>query len=178
MKSKQTTRTLCEGAIMVAMAIVLSFIEIDVLPQGGSVGLVFIPLMVFALRRGTVWGLGAGLAFGILKAIIGGGVAYGWASILLDYAVAYSLIGLAGLMPKKPVLSTVFGALGSMVALVLSGVIIWGDYMPDVFFGLKMTNIWFYSLLYNGSYTVCNEILAAVVVFFLSRKTKLLKPKN
>ena len=72
MKSKQTTRTLCEGAIMVAMAVVLNFFKFDLFAQGGSMNLLFIPLMVFALRRGPVWGMGAGLVFGVLKGIISG----------------------------------------------------------------------------------------------------------
>ena len=132
MKSKQTTRTLCEGAIMVAMAVVLNFFKFDLFAQGGSMNLLFIPLMVFALRRGPVWGMGAGLVFGVLKAIIGGGIAYGWQSLLLDYALAYALTGLAGFTPKKPVLGTVIGALGALLSFVLSGVFVWGEYMPDV----------------------------------------------
>ena len=136
MKSKQTTRTLCEGAIMVAMAVVLNFFKFDLFAQGGSMNLLFIPLMVFALRRGPVWGMGAGLVFGVLKAIIGGGIAYGWQSLLLDYALAYALTGLAGFTPKKPVLGTVIGALGALLSFVLSGVFVWGEYMPDVFLGM------------------------------------------
>ena len=62
---------------MVAMAVVLNFFKFDLFAQGGSMNLLFIPLMVFALRRGPVWGMGAGLVFGVLKAIIGGGIAYG-----------------------------------------------------------------------------------------------------
>ena len=91
MQSKQTTRLLCEGAIMVALAVVLNFLEFDLFAQGGSMNLLFIPLMVFALRRGPVWGMGAGLVFGVLKAVIGGGIAYGWQSLLLDSALAYAL---------------------------------------------------------------------------------------
>ena len=147
MKSKQTTRTLCEGAIMVAMAVVLNFFKFDLFAQGGSMNLLFIPLMVFALRRGPVWGIGAGLVFGVLKAIIGGGIAYGWQSLLLDYALAYALTGLAGFTPKKPVLGTVIGAaiwgvlqnglqfIGAPVAIrnILIGVIVVLSVLLDVF---------------------------------------------
>lgn len=178
MKSKQSTRTLCEGAIMVAMAVVLNFLKFDLFAQGGSMNLLFIPLMVFALRRGTAWGMGAGLVFGVLKAIIGGGVAYGWQSLLLDYALAYALTGLAGLTPKKPLLGTVLGALGALASFVLSGVIVWGEYTPETFLGLAMKNVWFYSFIYNFLYTAFNWLLAAVVVYFLSGKTKLLRPEN
>ena len=166
MKSKQTTRTLCEGAIMVAMAVVLNFFKFDLFAQGGSMNLLFIPLMVFALRRGPVWGMGAGLVFGVLKAIIGGGIAYGWQSLLLDYALAYALTGLAGFTPKKPVLGTVIGAL------------VWGEYMPDVFLGMAMKNVWIYSFIYNFIYTAFNWLIAAIVIYFLSKKTKLLQPEK
>ncbi len=175
MRANTATNKITEGAIMVATAVVLNFLKLDLGPEGGSVNLVFIPLMVYALRRGTGWGLGAGLVFGVIKAIIGGGIAYGWQSLLLDYAVAYSLVGLAGLLPEKPVLSSVFGALGCLASFVLSGVLIWGQYMPESFYGITMKNVWVYSLLYNGSFVLCNEILAAAVIWFLAKKTRLLK---
>ena len=38
-----------------------------------------------------------------------------------------------------------------------------------------MKNVWVYSLLYNGSFVLCNEIIAAVVIAFFAGKTKLLK---
>ncbi|MBR7190172.1 MAG: energy-coupled thiamine transporter ThiT [Oscillospiraceae bacterium] len=175
MKGNSTTNKITEGAVIVALTVVLNFFKLDLGPEGGSVNLVFIPLMVFALRRGTFWGIGAGLVFGVLKAIIGGGISYGWQSLLLDYAVAYALVGLAGLLPSRPVLSTVFGAAGCLASFVLSGVLIWGQYMPESFYGLTMKNVWVYSLLYNGSFVLCNEIIAAVVIAFFAGKTKLLK---
>lgn len=171
-------RALVEGAIMVAMAIVLNMMKFDLFPNGGSVNLVFIPLMVFALRWGAGWGMAAGLVFGVLKAIIGGGISYGWQSLLLDYAVAYCLVGLAGLMPKKPVLSTVFGTLGCLLSFVLSGVFIWGEWMPEEFLGMTMTNVWVYSFLYNGGFTLVNGILAALVVGLLAKNSNLLERQN
>ena len=175
MKGNTATVKITEGAVIIAAAVVLNFFKLDLGPEGGSVNLVFIPLMVYALRRGVSWGFGAGLVFGVLKAIIGGGIAYGWQSLLLDYAVAYALVGLTGLLPKRPVLGTVIGAAGCLASFVLSGVLIWGEYMPDSFYGLTMKNVWIYSLLYNGSFVLCNEIIAAVVIYFLAEKTKLLK---
>ena len=90
---------------MVAAAIVLNFLRAptDWLGgTGGSVELTMIPLAVFALRRGWGWGIGAGAVFGTLKCIIGGGIAYGWAALLLDYTAAFAVVGLAGLLPKHP----------------------------------------------------------------------------
>lgn len=178
MKQKNTTLIVCEGAIMVALAVVLNFLKLDLGPQGGSVNLVFIPLMVYALRRGCGWGIGAGFVFGVIKCLIGGGIAYGWQSLLLDYAVAYGLVGLSGLLPKKPVLGSLLGSAGCLLSFVLSGVLIWGVYMPESFWGLPMTNVWVYSLLYNGSFVACNAILAAVAVGLLAKHTKLLTPEK
>lgn len=171
---KNRTLIVCEGAVMVAMAVVLNFLKVDLGPQGGSVNLVFIPLMVYALRRGVGWGIGAGFIFGFIKCVIGGGISYGWQSLLLDYSVAYGLVGLSGLLPNRPVLGSVLGSLGCLASFVLSGVLIWGMYMPEVFWNLPMTNVWVYSLLYNGSFVACNGILAAIAIGLLAKKTKLL----
>lgn len=168
------TKTLCEGAVIIALAVVLNFLKLDLGPEGGSVNLIFIPLMLYALRRGAPWGIGAGAIFGLLKCLIGGGIAYGWQSILLDYSAAYALVGLAGLLPRRPVLGTVLGALGCLASFVLSGVLVWGEYMPESFWNLPMVNVWVYSLLYNGSFVLCNELLAAAAIALLAKKTGLL----
>ena len=113
-----------------------------------------------------------------LSKLMGGGIAYGWQSLLLDYALAYALTGLAGFTPKKPVLGTVIGALGALLSFVLSGVFVWGEYMPDVFLGMAMKNVWIYSFIYNFIYTAFNWLIAAIVIYFLSKKTKLLQPEK
>ena len=174
MKKASATLTLCEGAMLAAAAVVLNFLKLDLGPEGGSVNLVFLPLMVYALRRGPVWGCGAGLVFGVLKAMLGGGIAYGWQSLLLDYAAAYALTGLAGLCPRRPVLAVALGSAGCLTSFVRSGVLVWGEYMPESFWGLPMTNIWLYSLLYNGSFVVCNAAATAVIILLLKKKTRLL----
>ena len=51
------TRMLCEGAIMVALAQILSYIKIMELPNGGSLTPAMFPILLFAVR----WGLKDGL---------------------------------------------------------------------------------------------------------------------
>ena len=178
MKSKQTTRILCEGGILVAVAWVLNLLRINVSALGGSINLVYIPLMVYALRRGPLWGMLAGFIFGFLKVPMSEFPAIAWQSLLLDYAVAYALVGLAGLTPKKPILGTVIGAFGCLFSFVLSGVFVWGEYMPDTFLGLTMTNAWVYAFLYNVRFTFVNWLVAAIVIGYFSKKTKLLQPEK
>lgn len=172
--ASKIVRTISEGAIMIALATVFSFLSLRLWPQGGSVDLVMIPIIVFALRRGAGWGIGAGLIYGMIDCIISGGVGYGWQSILLDYAVAYAMVGLAGLLPRKPVEAVCLASVARLLIHVLSGVVIWGEWMPDVFLGLEMTNVWLYSFLYNGTYMAVNLIFAAVVVAILAKSTKMI----
>ena len=63
------TRMICEAAIFIAMAEILSLIPLYKLPNGGSVTLEMLPIILFAARYGCGWGSLAGLVYG---AIIGG----------------------------------------------------------------------------------------------------------
>ena len=101
MNNHMKLRALCEGAVLVAVAQVLSFLKLWEMPWGGSVVLSMIPLVLYAVR----WGLGAGLlggfAFGVLQFMFDGGFAIGWQSIVGDYLVAFTVLGLAGLVARR-----------------------------------------------------------------------------
>ena len=56
----EKVRMLCEGALCVAMSVVLSYVKLDVGPSGGSINATMIPLVLFAIRWGWGWGLGQG----------------------------------------------------------------------------------------------------------------------
>ncbi len=147
-------RMLCEGAVFVALAEILGYLKIGHLPNGGSVSLLMLPMIVFALRWGLGSGLLAGFALGVLDFLVGGGIAIGWQSILGDYVIALTALGLAGLgrgrgLPGLAV-GTVLGCLGRFLSIWVTGATLWGEYMPEEFLGLPMTNEWVYSLLYNG----------------------------
>ena len=43
------------------------------------------------------------------------------------------------------------------------GVWVWGEYMPESFFGMTMTTPWFYSFLYNGSFMLIDMVLCLVI---------------
>ena len=166
--------TLCEGAVMVAMAIGLSYLKIKFFPTGGSVDVVMVPLIVFALRRGAGWGVGAGLVFGTLKCIMSEGIGYGWQAMILDYSLAYSVVGLAGFLKNHTALGVAAGSFLRYIVHTASGVILWGEWMPDEFLGLTMTNTFVYSLLYNATYMVPSFVIALIIVLAISKKTKLL----
>ena len=77
-------RMLCEGAMMVALAQVLSYIKLMELPNGGSLTPAMFPIILFAVRWGLTPGLMAGFTFGLLQLIFDGAYAWGWQSMLLE----------------------------------------------------------------------------------------------
>ena len=51
--SKNKTKILVEGAVMVALATVLSYVRVYRLPWGGSITLLsMLPIVLFSIRRG------------------------------------------------------------------------------------------------------------------------------
>ena len=65
------TKMLCEAAIFIAMAEILSLIKLYEFPNGGSVTLEMLPIILFAARYGCGWGAGAGLVYGAITYLIG-----------------------------------------------------------------------------------------------------------
>lgn len=175
MKRHELTLMLCEGAIFVAAALALSYLKIPMGVSfggfGGSVDLVMLPLLVFAVRRGCGRGCMAGLLFGTLKFFLAGGTAVNWQSMLLDYTLAYGAVGLGGLMRGRHALlcGTLLGCFGRFVIHFISGITIYAAYMPEKFMSMTMLSPWIYSLLYNGSYMLPNTVLAAVLAAILEK---------
>ena len=168
-------RPMVECALFAAMAIVLSYLKIPIGMSfggfGGSIDLVMIPLIIAACRWGLGWGLATGLVFGTMKFFFAGGSAINWQSMLLDYSVAYMFVGFAGLIKRRPRqmwLAALIGCFGRFIIHFISGITIYAQYMEDIF-GLPMTNVWVYSALYNGSYMLPNTILAVAVCWVLGR---------
>ncbi|MBR1567100.1 MAG: energy-coupled thiamine transporter ThiT [Oscillospiraceae bacterium] len=169
-KSKLTLRALTEGAVMVAVAQVLSMLKLWEMPWGGSVTLAMIPILLYAVRWGLGPGLLAGFVFGVLQFTFDGGFAIGWQSIIGDYLLAFTVLGLAGLAHGKKggVFSgTLIGGLARFLVHYVVGATVWAAYMPEKFFGMTMHTPWFYSLLYNLAYMLPNIIICLVVFAIL-----------
>ena len=100
MKHKKL-RALCEGAIMVALATALSYLKLLELPQGGSVCIGMLPIFLYSAR----WGVGpaflTSFAYGLLQLLLDGAYAWGPTSMLLDYLLAFGVLGVAGFFHRK-----------------------------------------------------------------------------
>ncbi len=175
-KSKIFTHllSLCEGAIMIALAEILSFLPLYKLPWGGSIDFAMLPVLLFCCR----WGFGPGMlvscAHAILQTLFEGGIAIGWESILGDFLVAYAVLGIAGLFKGKFVPGAIAACAARFLVHYVVGATIWAEYMPETFFNMTMTTPWFYSALYNGAYMLPDLVLI-LAVYFLLQKTPLAK---
>ena len=161
-------RALCEGAILVAIAQILSYLKLfGNMINGGSITLAAFPIVLYALRWGLCRGLIAAFAFGALQLIFDGAYAWGWQSMLLDYLVAYTPLGLAGLFRGKSwgiFPGTVLGCVGRFLIHYISGVTIYRIYEPTEVLGFgTFDNASLYSLVYNGVYMLPCAVLALAV---------------
>ncbi len=179
MNTSTKTRILVEGAMLIAMATILSYLKFFELPQGGSITLEMLPLVIMGLRNGPKWGCLTGLVHGFLQMIFGFSNVMYCATlqaqigcILLDYLIAFTVLGLAPVFAKpfgkKRLLGITVGAAAAgflrFVCSFLSGWLLWGSYAPEG------TGAAVYSLVYNGSYML-PDILILVIIVGLLYKT-------
>lgn len=166
-KTHLQIRSLCEGAILVALAQILSYLKLTDLPNGGSITLAMFPICLYAVRWGLAPGLGAGFVFGLLQLIFDGAYAWGWQSMVLDYLVAFTPLGLAGLFKGKSwgiFPGIVLGCVVRFAVHFVSGVTIYRIYEPTEIPGIGVfDNAVLYSLVYNGAYMLPCMILALVM---------------
>lgn len=185
--SNNKTKVLVEGAVMVALATVLSFIRVFKLPWGGSITLLsMLPIVLFSIRRGIRSGLTVSLVYALLQfaqGIMDG--LFGWgltpamlvACILLDYIGAFTVLGIAGLFRKKGLPGWIGGITLAVVLRFLfhflSGVVIWKSF-GSLWNGFSTENTYLYSFLYNGCYMLPELIftLAGAVALLEAPQTK------
>ncbi len=93
----KNVKFMVEAGAMIALAFVLSKIDLFTMPQGGSVSPgAILPILFLAYRWGVGRGILAGVLLGILKMMLGGYV-IGPIQGILDYPLAYGVLGIAGL---------------------------------------------------------------------------------
>ena len=158
-------RCLTEAALCTALAVVLSRVELFRLPQGGSVTLEIVPMLLFAQRWGLKAGAAAGAVNGILQWILGGYVVTPVQG-LLDYPMAFGALGLAGLSCVSSWIGVVIAVIARIACHVVSGVVFFSEYAPEG------THPFIYSLVYNGSFMAVNAVFALVLLPLINKRLK------
>ncbi len=175
---RETILATAAGGMAIALSSVLSLVKLFAMPQGGSITAAsMLPILFVALAFGPAWGMGVGAVYGLLQFVIEPYSAH-WASIILDYPLAFGLLGLAGFfaLPKADrlaerqilrrlgairwpmvIAAVLTGMLGRTICHVASGVIFYASYAGD-------QNPLIYSLVYNLSYMVPEAIITLVIL--------------
>ena len=192
-KSKKPVSKLTLSAIFVALATVLSLIKVIKMPLGGSVTLLsMLPIVMISVMLGLKWGFGSAFVYSLIQLILGIALdgLLGWGltpvmlvgTIFLDYIVAFTVLGIAGIFAKKGY-AGICGGVALAVVLrflshFLSGLIIFKKLEQFELFGNVFTyHPVLFSLAYNGMYMLPELILttvAAVILFRLPQVKKLI----
>lgn len=202
------TRRLVESALLIAIAAVLEIISKIVgleLPFGGTITLAsMFPIVLIAYRHGVGWGFLSGFTYALIQMLLGAKTVAAmflpgedqmvlWQALcvcLLDYIIAYTVLGLGGIFRnkfKKPVVGLILGVLVALTVRylvhIVSGAIFYGAwaewfFTQDGFYsiGSKILDKFsdnpkglaiVYSIFYNGLYMIPEIIITTVVAAIL-----------
>jgi thiamine transporter len=84
--------------------------------------------------------------------------------MLLDYPLAFGVLGLAGLFKKMPPVGVAVSLTARFLSHFLSGVIFFWMYAPEGMSPLV------YSAIYNGSYMLPELVISAVLIYILVQR--------
>ncbi len=193
------TKKMVSCAMMVGCAIILSVIKPFALPFGGGVTLVsMMPVCLIAYIYDTKTGILSAFIYSIAQMmldphVIGaaflpgeGQMLFGKAILmcLLDYTLAFSVLGLAGIFKNKlkndfsaVTLGAIFATALRYLCHIISGYILWGSYAEwffsqEGFYKIGNTILGafsgnglalIYSIFYNGLYMIPEIVLTAVI---------------
>jgi len=182
--NKEKILTIVTAGLCVALSVVLSEIKLFEMPMGGSVTAAScLPLVVFGMAFGPVWGMVAAVVYAIIQIILGMDWYVSPFQMFLDYGLGYASLGIVGfaalksetrLKIKSPIkrfaraglvkaiVFTVIAYIVRWFCSVLSGVIFYAEYAGEM-------NPWVYSMTYNGSFLAVDlaVCIAVMVVLFL-----------
>ena len=209
-KTKRLTLSAMMIAIATALALLCGLIPFLNLPFGGGFTIAsMLPIVLISYIYGVHWGLFSSLAYAVIQILlslmgIGGSTVMmlftpnsddfmGYAAaiwiVLLDYLVAYTVLGLGGLFRNRIKSKSLSLCLGSVVALTLrylvhivSGYIFYGAW-AEWFFSQEgfaigahildaVSGQWLallYSVVYNGLYMLPEIVITAVVAVIVAR---------
>ena len=173
--SKKSIYKVTLSAIFIALSTVLSLIKIFDPPLGGSVTLLsMLPVIMISCMYGVRWGLVTSFVYSLGQLLLSFGEVCSWgltpfaliATFLLDYILAYTVLGFAGVFAKKGITGVCLGALIALMLRFLchyiSGVFIFDIWLPE-----SWKNVWLYSLCYNGGFMLPETVFTIIGAFVL-----------
>ena len=172
---KISLRAITEISVAVALAVIFNFLPLWKMPQGGSISLEMLPILIIALRWGLKEGLLAGFVYGLLQLAFNPFIVHP-IQLILDYPLPYMLLGVAGIFRNQVekykdkkiniyiISALLLGGFLRFMTHVLSGVVFFSQYAPEG------TNVWIYSIIYNGSFILPSLVVCYIVIAVLKNK--------
>lgn len=160
-QQRWTTRMMANASLCIALAFILSYVKLYEMPQGGSVTLAsMLPIFMFSYAYGVAPGLILGFAYGLLQFVQGGWFVHP-VQFLLDYPLAFAMLGFAGVAKKLPeswgmIPGIALGTILRFFCAFLTGVFFWGD-------GAGEQNVLVYSAVYNGAYLIPETAICLII---------------
>lgn len=186
------TLRLVESGILIALAAVLSMLKLWQMPLGGEITFCsMLPILVAGYKYGPRWGMLTGFTFSFVRLLLDSGLLSGFAgmhwqsiigSVVLDYIIAFSVLGLAGVYGRgfvKFLLGMATAVALRFTAHVISGVVIFYAYafdagsFPKSLLFLK-GHVFLYSVVYNALYLVPELAICLIVGALLYRPCRAL----
>ncbi|MGX6962529.1 energy-coupled thiamine transporter ThiT [Vagococcus xieshaowenii] len=162
-----------EGAIIAALAMILSFIPTTI-GSSFTISLGMIPLTIYSLKRGLLPGLLSGLVWGFLHFATGQITYLSVSQVLIEYIIAFPMAGMAGLVSKrflasketkdslKWLVAGVFiGTFARFFWHFVAGVVFWGQY---ALWGMSPI---LFSLVMNGGSGLATAVVTAIMLTWL-----------
>ncbi|MEO2077427.1 MAG: energy-coupled thiamine transporter ThiT [Bacillus sp. (in: firmicutes)] len=180
-KNSSNTLFITEVAVFTALAYLLDYVgnilSFKIWPQGGSISIAMVPVFLMAYRWGIKGGVLTGFLLGLLQFILGYSQIYTIIQGIIDYFIAFTVVGFAGVFAAQiknalnennkgkwitfAVLGAFIGSLLRYFCHVVSGIVFFGEYAP------KGQPVAVYSLLYNGTYMLPSFIISAIIIILV-----------
>lgn len=165
-----------EGTIAAALAMVLSLIPTSI-GSSFSVSLGMIPMVLYALRRGTKAGVFSAFTWGLLHFPLGQVYFLTPVQVVIEYLLAFGFTGFAGLFSKQLARSieagntkkscqvifaaTFTGTIARYFWHFIAGVVFWGS------FALWGMSPWLFSFIMNGLSGLATALVTAIVLVII-----------
>ena len=160
--SPTPVKLLVEAGLAIAISFILHLIVIFQMLQGGAIHAAhLVPLMIFAYRWGGRAVMIAAVVAGLVQFVLGFKFTIHPLSIVLDYLVAYGVVGIVGYFRDSVtglLLGSILACLLRWASSVVSGAVVFWAYAP------ACQNPWVYSIIYNVSYMLPDSIINVVVL--------------
>lgn len=216
---KKNLYWLVESAVMIALAAVLELVAKMIIPEMPFGGQITIVSMLPVVLVGWKYGLGKGLVTGVVYSLVQMALGVKTISALimpaseeylgdigkvvlmfvLDYLVAYSVLGLGAIFKKKIKNDSVSLSLGAFTTLslrylshILSGYILygawaewfftqegfysWGSTIMNTFSGNALSLV--YSIIYNGFYMIPEIVITTIVAIIIGKIPQITKTRT